>query len=227
MNEINTFHHEHFGSIRTVTVDGEVWLVGKDVAEALGYERPTKAVQDHVDAEDKDEIPIRDSIGRMQNTPIINESGLYSLVLGSKLPGAKRFRRWVTAEVLPSIRKTGEYRTPGRHCNTPPTDPLIRDQIAYVAALRRSLQKFMELKDRISAEMADRKAALSRAKTAFGKVRDLERDVDKDIAERTAALESAIDTLEMLSSGGLPPDVLDLISGRVDPMQLSGDDTDW
>lgn len=95
--------------VRAVEIDGEGWLVGKDVAEVLGYARPTKAIQDHVDDEDKDEIPIQDSIGRMQKTPVINESGLYSLVLGSKLPGAKKFRRWVTSEVLPQIRKTGGY----------------------------------------------------------------------------------------------------------------------
>ena len=95
--------------VRAVEIDGEGWLVGKDIAEALGYARPTKAIQDHVDDEDKDEIPIQDSIGRMQKTPVINESGLYSLVLGSKLPGAKKFRRWVTSEVLPQIRKTGGY----------------------------------------------------------------------------------------------------------------------
>lgn len=109
MSDIQIFENPEFGKVRTVDVNGEPWLVGKDIAEALGYERPTKAVQDHVDAEDKDEIPIRDSIGRMQNTPVINESGLYSLVLSSKLPGAKKFKRWVTCEVLPSIRKNGGY----------------------------------------------------------------------------------------------------------------------
>lgn len=75
-------------------INQERCLVGKDVAEVLGYARPTKAIQDHVDDEDKSEIPIQDSIGRMQKTPVINESGLYSLVLGSKLPGSKKFRRW-------------------------------------------------------------------------------------------------------------------------------------
>ena len=89
--------------------DGEPWFVGKDVAEALGYERATKAIQDHVDFEDKGEVPIQDSIGRMQKTPIISESGLYSLILSSKLPSAKKFKRWVTSEVLPAIRKTGGY----------------------------------------------------------------------------------------------------------------------
>lgn len=110
MNELMIFHNPEFGEIRIVEKDGEPWMVGKDVAAALGYERTAKSIQDHVDTEDKDEVPIQDSIGRMQKTPVINESGLYSLVLSSKLPGAKKFKRWVTAEVLPSIRKTGHYQ---------------------------------------------------------------------------------------------------------------------
>lgn len=109
MNEIRIFKSEEFGEIRTVEIGGEPWFVGKDVAETLGYERPTKAVSDHVDGEDRDEVPIQDLIGRMQNTAIINESGLYSLILSSKLPSAKAFKRWVTSEVLPSIRKHGGY----------------------------------------------------------------------------------------------------------------------
>ena len=112
MNELKIFNNPEFGEIRTIDINGEPWMVGKDVAAALGYERPTKAIQDHVDDEDKDEVPIQDSIGRMQKTPIISESGLYSLVLSSKLPGAKKFRRWVTSEVLPSIRQTGGYNIP-------------------------------------------------------------------------------------------------------------------
>lgn len=106
------FNNPEFGEVRTVEIDGEPWFVGKDVADALGYERPTKAIQDHVDSEDRDEVPIQDSIGRMQNTPIINESGLYSLILSSKLPNAKQFKRWITADVIPSIRKHGAYATP-------------------------------------------------------------------------------------------------------------------
>lgn len=109
MNEIRIFKSEEIGEIRTVEIGGEPWFVGKDVAETLGYERPTKAVSDHVDGEDRDEVPIQDPIGRMQNTAIINESGLYSLILSSKLPSAKAFKRWVTSEVLPSIRKHGGY----------------------------------------------------------------------------------------------------------------------
>ena len=110
MQELQIFKNEEFGEVRTVTIDNETWFVGKDVATALGYERATKAIQDHVNEEDKDEIPIQDSIGRMQKTPIINESGLYALIFGSKLESAKRFKRWVTSEVLPTIRKTGGYQ---------------------------------------------------------------------------------------------------------------------
>lgn len=109
MEKIIAFKKEEFGSIRTISINGEPYFVGKDVAEILGYERPTKAVNDHVDPEDIGAVPIQDSIGRMQNTPIINESGLYSLILSSKMPNAKKFKHWVTAEVLPSIRKHGMY----------------------------------------------------------------------------------------------------------------------
>lgn len=118
MNELRIFNNADFGDVRTVEKDGNIWFVGKDVAEALGYERPTKAVQDHIDEEDKDVVPIQDSIGRKQNTPIINESGLYSLVLSSKLPSAKAFKRWITSEVIPSIRKTGSYNKPSKEPTT-------------------------------------------------------------------------------------------------------------
>ena len=110
MNDLTIFNSNEFGEIRTVTIDGEPWFVGKDIAVALGYERATKAIQDHVEKEDKDVVPIQDSIGRMQNTPLINESGLYALIFGSKLESALRFKHWVTSEVLPAIRKTGSYQ---------------------------------------------------------------------------------------------------------------------
>lgn len=110
MNELQIFTNEEFGEIRTVQLNNETYFVGKDVAEALGYERATKAIQDHVDSDDKDEVPIQDSIGRMQKTPVITESGLYALIFGSKLESAKRFKHWVTSEVLPTIRKTGQYQ---------------------------------------------------------------------------------------------------------------------
>lgn len=110
MNHIQVFENSEFGTVRTVEVNREPFFVGKDVAEILGYSNPRKALADHVDAEDKtDGVTIRDSIGREQNPILINESGLYSLILRSQLPTAKRFKRWVTSEVLPAIRKTGGY----------------------------------------------------------------------------------------------------------------------
>ena len=113
MNEVQIFQHEQFGEIRTVLIDGEVWFVGKDVAAALGYSNTRKALIDHVMNEDKrDGVTIRDSIGRNQNPTLINESGMYSLILSSKLESALEFKRWVTREVLPSIRENGIYITP-------------------------------------------------------------------------------------------------------------------
>lgn len=110
MNEIKTFANNEFGEIRTVVIDGEPYFVGKDVAMILGYTNPRKAIIDHVDEDDKtDGVTIRDSMGRAQNPMFINESGLYSMILSSKLPTAKRFKRWVTSDVLPSIRRTGRY----------------------------------------------------------------------------------------------------------------------
>lgn len=109
MNELQVFNNSEFGELRTVTIDGEPWFVGKDVATALGYNNSRDAIAKHVDAEDLNTVAIRDGIKGNPNMTIINESGLYSLILSSKLPTAKRFKRWVTAEVLPSLRKTGSY----------------------------------------------------------------------------------------------------------------------
>ena len=113
-NGLINFHHEMFGDIRAIEKDGEPWFVGKDVAVALGYSNASKAVMVHVDEEDKQKVMLK---ADSQNgnvvtaTTLINESGLYSLVLSSKLPSAKKFKHWVTAEVLPSIRRHGAYAT--------------------------------------------------------------------------------------------------------------------
>lgn len=112
MNEVQIFNNEEFGQVRTLVIDGEPWFVGKDVAEILGYSNTRKALSDHVDEEDKmDGVTIRDSIGREQKPILINESGLYGLILSSKMPNAKKFKHWVTSEVLPAIRKHGIYAT--------------------------------------------------------------------------------------------------------------------
>lgn len=110
MNQLQVFNNEEFGQVRTVIQGEEVWFVAKDVAEVLGYNNTSKAIQMHVDEEEKADLPIWD--GRQnRNQKVINESGLYSLILSSKLPSAKKFKKWVTSEVLPSIRKHGAYMT--------------------------------------------------------------------------------------------------------------------
>jgi len=108
MNEIKLFENPEFGQVRVLEQDGEPWFVGKDVANMLGYQNSRKALADHVDEEDKG-VTKCDTLGGMQDTVIINESGLYSLILRSQLPEAKAFKRWITHEVIPSIRKTGGY----------------------------------------------------------------------------------------------------------------------
>ena len=115
MNELQVFVNDEFGEIRSLEINNELYFVGKDIAEVLGYENPQKALRDHVDNDDKkmgeqNGNPfIIDSLGRKQYPIFINESGLYSLIMSSKLPDAKKFKRWITSEVLPSIRKHGGY----------------------------------------------------------------------------------------------------------------------
>ena len=110
MNQLQIFNSEEFGDIRTVTIDNEPWFVGKDVAEALGYADPSSAVSKNVDAEDKTTLLLeQDGSNYKSKTTVISESGLYALIFGSKLESAKRFKHWVTSEVLPAIRRTGSY----------------------------------------------------------------------------------------------------------------------
>lgn len=109
MKELQIFKNSEFGEVRVVERDNKPWFVGKDVANILGYSNTRKAIIDHVDEEDKNTVTIRDGIQGNPNQVVINESGLYSLILSSKLPNAKRFKHWVTSEVLPTIRKHGAY----------------------------------------------------------------------------------------------------------------------
>lgn len=113
MNELKIFNNEEFGKIRTVTIDNEPWFVGKDVATALGYAKPENAISSHVSKEDKTSTLIQGSGSNYKSKAIIiNESGLYALIFGSKLESAKEFKHWVTSEVLPTLRKTGSYEMP-------------------------------------------------------------------------------------------------------------------
>ena len=148
-NEIKVFSNEEFGSIRRVEVNGEFWLVGKDVAQALGYAKPENALATHVDRDDTLKWGIMDSLGRIQSTTLINESGMYSLALSSKLPSAKKVRRWVTSEVLPSIRKHGAYMTP----ETLEAAILNPDYLLKVAtALKEETDKRKALESKVQAD---------------------------------------------------------------------------
>lgn len=111
IKDLMVFTNEDFGDVRAIINDNRPWFVGKDVAEALGYKDTSDALKKHIDVEDKMSRQIADPLGRLQNTWLINESGIYSLIMLSKLPTAKKFKKWVTSEVLPSIRKHGTYMT--------------------------------------------------------------------------------------------------------------------
>lgn len=140
---LQIFTNEEFGYIRTIEIDGEPWMVGKDVARALKYAEPTKAVREHVDDEDKGVSEI-DTPGGKQKMLIINESGMYALIFSSRLPKAKEFKRWVTSEVLPAIRKTGRYignNTASRLKNA--TLPEITDFLHETSSFLREMDKVM------------------------------------------------------------------------------------
>lgn len=124
MNDLAIFENPEFGHIRGLKIEGEPWFVGKDIAAALGYSDTAQAIRKHIDDEDKGVVESTTPGGK-QNITIINESGLYSLMLKSKLPGAKKFKRWVTSEVLPSIRKTGAYSMQGAGRDAPADDAMF------------------------------------------------------------------------------------------------------
>ncbi|MGG7143581.1 BRO-N domain-containing protein [Clostridium nigeriense] len=115
-NQLQIFENEEFGEIRGLEINGDSWLVGKDITDRLGYSNSRKALKDHVDEEDKG-VTKCDTLGGKQNLVVINESGLYSLILRSNMPKAKKFKRWVTSEVLPQIRKTGSYQSQQNQIN--------------------------------------------------------------------------------------------------------------
>lgn len=146
MYELQTFSNAELGSVRTVTIDSKPYFVGKDVAEILGYSNTRDALAKRVDDEDKfDGVAICDSIGRERKPVLINESGLYSLILSSKLPGAKKFKRWVTSEVLPAIRRHGMYAT----------DDLIANPdiaIAAFTALKQEREKAKALAETVAVQ---------------------------------------------------------------------------
>ncbi|WP_167957933.1 BRO family protein [Anaerosporobacter faecicola] len=126
MNQLTIFENQEFGQVRTVTINEEPYFVGKDVTNALGFKDSVNALKQHVESDDMAKHHLTDSLGRLQETTVINESGMYALIFGSKLESAKRFKKWVTSEVLPSIRKTGTYQKP----LTP--QEIMREQLSMI-----------------------------------------------------------------------------------------------
>lgn len=156
MNEIMIFMNEEFGNVRIVEVNGEPWLVGKDVAEILKYQNGSRDINRHVDAEDRQKIMVFDG-NQQKETIIINESGFYSLILRSNLPKAKEFKRWVTSEVLPSIRKHGVYAN-GDFLQKSISDP------SYAISILQALKKEREEKEGLLEENAVQKQLIAEMK---------------------------------------------------------------
>lgn len=153
MNDLKVFENEEFGSVRTTTFEDEPWFVGKDVAAALGYANPTRAVIMHVDEEDKriEGIPREAQNGLLvTRIALINESGLYSLILSSKLPKAKAFKRWVTSEVLPTLRKTGSYSVKPE----PPVFEPKRTSVGEIASLLLQIRQIQKAQGTTSRKIA-------------------------------------------------------------------------
>lgn len=143
MNDLQIFKNPEFGSVRVIEINGEPWLIGKDVATILGYNNTRDALAKHVDEEDKG-VAKCDTLGGAQDLTIINESGLYRLILSSRMPKAKEFKRWVTSEVLPAIRKTGAYAAPGTITNA------LSEMHAAMKQMRALLQEMQQIVPRRS-----------------------------------------------------------------------------
>lgn len=156
MKDLEIFKNDEFGEIRGLEINGEPYVVGKDIAETLGYTNPQKALRDHVDEEDKG-VNEMDTPGGKQKIIFINESGVYSLIMGSKLPNAKKFKRWVTHEVLPTIRKHGAYMTPDK----------IEEVLANpdtIIQLAMTLKKVKEEKGKLQVESMQQKQIIGELK---------------------------------------------------------------
>jgi len=145
MEKLEIFSSDDFGEIRIVEIQGEPWFAGRDVAEVLGYVKPLNALATHVDEDDSLKQGLIDSMGRIQETIFINESGLYSLILSSKLPNAKKFKKWVTSEVLPAIRKTGTYSMAEK----------LETQLADERRFRESIENRLESMEKMLSDMRD------------------------------------------------------------------------
>lgn len=203
MNDLQIFENPEFGSVRTVEIDGTPWLVGKDVAVALGYKNPRDAITRHVDAEDKDVVK-HDTPSGEQEMLIINESGLYSLILSSKMPKAKAFKRWVTSEVLPAIREHGAYESvkAKQHIEQlEATNTRLNTAIQNVSSAKAALAEVIGLRDDFIHHRDNYKARFLQAKTDYGKMCDNLRQAESLVKQAQANLDSRIDQLQIIAFG--------------------------
>lgn len=202
MNDLQIFSNPEFGQVRTVEIDGQPWLVGKDVAVALGYKNPQKALHDHVDAED---VTVND-LFTVNGTPaaLINESGLYSLILSSKMPKAKAFNHWVTGEVLPAIRKNGVYESvkARQHIEQlETTNAQLNAAINAVGHAKADLADVISLRNDFIEHRNNYKAKFIQAKADYGKVCDSLRQAESLVQQAQANLDSRIDQLRIIAFG--------------------------
>ena len=207
MNDLQIFSNPEFGQVRTVEIDGQPWLVGKDVAVALGYKNTKDAIDRHVDDEDKrqnDGVVIHDSIGREQHPVIINESGLYSLILSSKMPKAKAFKHWVTGEVLPAIRRDGVYQSvkAQQHIEQlEASNARLNTAIQNVSKAKGELADIINLRNEFIKHRDNYKARFLQAKTDYGRMCDNLRQAEALVVRAQAALDSRIDQLQVVAFG--------------------------
>ena len=211
MNDLQIFSNPEFGQVRTVEIDGQPWLVGKDVAVALGYKNPGKAIIAHVDDEDKRLVMLpqeadsqNGNVSPASKTAIINESGLYSLILSSKMPKAKAFKHWVTGEVLPAIRRDGVYQSvkAQQHIEQLETaNARLNTAIQNVSKAKGELADIINLRNEFIKHRDNYKARFLQAKTDYGRMCDNLRQAEALVVRAQAALDSRIDQLQVVAFG--------------------------
>lgn len=204
MNDLTTFSNPEFGQVRTVEINGTPWLVGKDVALALGYAKPQNAISRHVDAEDQKVAPIQGTPGGEQEMLIINESGLYSLILSSKMPKAKAFKHWVTSEVLPAIHKTGAYESfqAKQHIEQlEATNTRLNAAIQAVSKAKAALANVTAMRDDFIKDRDDFKEHFQKWKSLYGGACDRLRRAENLVQQAQGELNSRIDQLSIVAFG--------------------------
>ena len=203
MNDLQIFSNPEFGQVRTVEIDGQPWLVGKDVAVALGYKNPQRAIRDHVEDEDKGMTKTVTPSGE-QEMLIINESGLYSLILSSKMPKAKAFKRWVTGEVLPALRKNGVYETvkAQQHIEQlEATNDRLTMAIQSVSQAKDQLAEIIDMRDQFIKIRDKSKSRFVQAKADYSRDCDSLRQAESMVQRAQNQLDSRIDQLRIVAFG--------------------------